>query len=529
MPLFYGDIENKEKLEKWRVNLGININPNIKIKNTKDRGIGVFYKIDDEDIDDNERIELIRIPHLSTYNIYTLKTLVNEKLNKDDQKVIKRCLSIIFSQINGNSESLILIAYFIGFLLVCNKNKPNEENNDWKNDIQIYLNVLLKTTVGNLYNNQQDLLEDFSSYFPGNIIIQNSISDITSGFWYAITDKINEEFKEKYNEIKFEEVLQICSAIRSRVLEIPREVDEEDNVEENDGDRDDYYVDVTLVPILDYVNHDNYLKNAYFDVDRKSQDIILYYDSNKQIKENEEIEIFISYDMFEDLHRMFINYGFLPNSENVIKVIEIPILGYNQLSLKINDFEITKRLYCIRQSPNVQFKILFDNFGEIKNISVLNESFYSFLVFKDDIDWESFEKEDENEEFEGIDFEKGFDRSLDILEKMSKEEVEATEKKFYEYVVEFFREFEKKVKIFTDIINEYEINGDENKNIFKLVDFYGKMAKFMLSRMTFDNFFNGKDDDNENIFGYLETRMMPIYNFEATISGIEIGEMKINK
>lgn len=524
MPLFSSDIDNRETLEKWSIDLGIITDPNIEIKKTKDKGIGVFYKTNDNNNED-KKIELIRIPHLSTYNIYTLKTLVNEKLNQSDQKIIKKCLSIIFSEIDGNSESLILIAYFIGFLVISNKKKTNEEINNWKKDIQIYLNVLLKTTVGNLYNNQEDLLQDFSSYFPGNIIIQNSISDITSGFWATITAKINEEFKENYKEIKFEEVLQICSAIRSRVLEIPREVEKTDEGKYED---DDYYVDVTLVPILDYVNHDNNLKNAYFDVDRKSHDVILYYDDNKQAKKDEEIEIFISYDMIEDLHRMFINYGFLPNSENVTKVIEIPILGYNQLSLKMNDFEITKRLYCISQSPNVQFKILFNNNGEIKNISILNESFYSFLVFKDDIDWESFEKEDETEEFEGINFEKGFDRSLDLLEKMNKDEIEDIEKQFYEYIIDFFREFENKVKIFKDIINEYEVNENENKNIFKLVDFYDKMAKFMLSKVTFDSFFSDKDKDNENLFGFLETRMMPIYNFEATVSGVEIGELKIN-
>ncbi|KAG0675557.1 cytochrome c lysine N-methyltransferase [Pichia californica] len=535
MSLFEGNMKNKSILEKWIIDLGIIINPQVKIKETEDKGIGVFYNFDCNFNSNGEPIELIRIPQLSSYNIYTLKKLINDKLDDKDSKVIKRVLMIIFSKMNGNSESLILISYFIGFLLICNKEKKlndnnninnnnnDDNNNKWKDEIKVYLNILLNTNVGNLYLDQQDILQDFLSYFQGNAIIQNSIIDITSGIWVDITESINEEFSENFKIIKIEEVLQICSAIRSRVLEIPREI------YNKEGDDDDYYVDVTLVPILDYVNHDNLLKNAYFDIDRETKDIILFYERKSSINKEFEVEVFISYDIFEDLHSMFINYGFLPISEDIIKVIEIPIIGYNKFFNKISDFDITRRLYCIKQSPNVQFKIKFDNKGEIKEMKLLLEGFYSFLVFKDDIDWNKFEEEDEEEGGgyeEEIDFEKGFNRSLQIMDNLNEDEINELQTNLFEYIIEFFKEFKNKSKIFKDLIEEYELNIGENRNISKLIDMYDSMSKFMLEKVQFEDFIECNIDDNE-LRGYLGNRMMPIYNFDATISGAEVGELKI--
>ncbi|GAV26883.1 hypothetical protein PMKS-000344 [Pichia membranifaciens] len=212
MVLFAGEIKNKKELETWRENLRIKVNPNLRIENTKERGMGVFYTpvLKNESI---ERIELLRIPHTSSYNIYTLRTLVDENLNTEDKAIVKRTLSIIFTRSRGSSESLILIAYFIGFLIVSKKRRTGNSNDAgdarFKEAIGTYLSVLLDTTIGNLYGDHQDILEDFLSAFPGNVVLKNSIVDITSELWDEVTDTLNEEFLEKDEAIKVEEVLQL--------------------------------------------------------------------------------------------------------------------------------------------------------------------------------------------------------------------------------------------------------------------------------------------------------------------------------
>lgn len=549
MTIFQGDILNKEELEQWYHNLGIKVNQKVTIQPTVDRGIAVFYNPTKNTLNEkyDQPIELLRIPKLSSYNIYTLQTLVNEKLKDEDKKVVKRCLNIVFSKCHGASESLILIAYFIGFLLICRKEKNIVISKEWKKDIGEYLSVLMNTIVGNLYSDQQDILQDFVSEFRGNVVISNTIVDITGDLWINVVEGINDEFNETYNEITLEEVLQICSAIRSRVLEIPREADDDDET-------DDYYVDVTLVPMLDYVNHNKDRQNAYFDVDRDKGDVVLYLDSDKVKDIEKPFEVFISYDKFEDLHRMFMNYGFIPTSANVMKVIEIPILGYCE-DEELNDYEITRRLYSIRQTPNVQFKIIFDKSGEIKELKVLDDQFYSYLGLINEINWEQFEKNDEEEmneineqadsmndedrkefldAFSGLDYSRGFNRCYELLNSLKEEEIYEAKRQFAEYVKKYFEKFSNKIEKFKEIVHEYELNKGETTNIIKLIELYELISNFILKdekkASVAELFIEDKEDEKkaeEELSGFLENRMVPVYNFDATIEEAEVGELRI--
>lgn len=534
MNIFNGNVKNREILEKWRHELGIRVNPNVHIEETKGHGIGVFYNnVKSNQEKDEEDIELLRIPFISSYNIHTLKELVNTRLDENDKKVVKKCLNLTFINSNRMSESLILIAYFIGFLMICKKRKKNEigkekDKKSWKNDIEIYLTVLLDTNVGNLYSDHQDILQDFLSYFPGNAILSNLIFDVVNTDKVDLIEKINKEFEEEFEKIKIEEFLQICAAIRSRVLEIPKEI--EDNNEEY------YEVNVTLVPLLDYVNHDNDKKNAYFDIDKINNDIILYLE-NEKVKDNyNEIEVFISYDSVEDLHSMFTTYGFIPISEGIEKFIEIPIIGYCDNSKILNDFEATRRLYCIGQSPNVQFKVKFNKIGEIEEISVIDCQFYSYLIFNEGIDWDKFESEDVNDEAEeednnqidfemGVNFERGFERSIEIEKNMTINEINKLKEIFCEYLLEGFSKLNEKSDNFSKFIKEYELQ-DQSLNILKLLNLYQIMSKFIKSKgnIKFDNLEDNHNDKQDII---LNARMIPLYNFEATVDNVEISDMKI--
>jgi hypothetical protein len=578
MSIFDDDFKDKEILTQWCTELGITFNKQLRIKNTDNRGIGVFYKIDKKlENKNDEKIELLRIPNLSSYNIYTLKTLVNENLNEIDLKTVKKVLNIIFKNY-GISESSILIAYFISFLVICKKdNKNNNKNNDktfigWKNNINQYLNILLETKVGNMYSDQQNILEDLLMVIPGNAILRNSIIDIIGTKWIDIVNEINEEINEDKNfeKVNIEEVLQICSAVRSRILEIPREADID--TYDDEEDEDNYYVDVTLVPILDFVNHDNKFKNAYFDVDRKTKEIILYLDLNKIKKYNneEEIEVFISYDTMEDLHSMFINYGFIPDSENNYKIIDIPIIGYcdnnnSSSNPRLHNYEATKRLYLIKQTPNIQFKIEFDKNGDIKDCRIIDFEFYSYLIFKENIDWNRLEEEEEEEEEEKeeeeeeedeqsskknggehykqeaipieLAFEKGFKKCINIINGIDKEELNELKKQLHEYIIEFFNDFNNRINNFIEIIEEYELPKRETTNVIKLLNLYIKICEFFLKKennkiYNYDEIYdNGEVSNNNNnkqfIFNALNYRLIPEYNFEASVEGVELGELSI--
>ncbi|GME66739.1 unnamed protein product [Ambrosiozyma monospora] len=144
---------------------------------------------------------------------------------------------------------------------------------------------------------------------------------------------------DKIVSIQPDELLQIVSAVRSRTLEIPRaagkseeeDKKDENNVDDNDNE-DSFFTDISLVPVIDFVNHDNARLNAYFDVDKQTQDILLKLDSDTllNVGNNEIVEVFISYSKIEDVNRFFFNYGFIPTSNYPEKLFEIPFWGHSE-------------------------------------------------------------------------------------------------------------------------------------------------------------------------------------------------------
>lgn len=545
MSLFAENIKNHDKLNEWCKQLGIQFNCNLKIKDTVDKGIGVFY-VPGEVQPNDEKVELLRIPRLSSFNMYTLRTLINEHLDKDDLKIPKACLNILFRHY-GVSESIIIIGYFISFLIICKK-KIGSEKNAWVNNLETYLDILLNTNVGNLYTDQQNILEDTLMVIPGNAILRNSIVDIIGTKWIEVVNEINEEFDE-FKDVEIEEVLQIISAIRSRVLEIPREVEKNEGGQEEEdiGDiGDDYYVDVTLVPVLDFVNHDNNLKNAHFDIDRETSDILLYLDLENVKKDtnDDEIEVFISYDPYEDLHAMFVNYGFLPKNENVAKLIDIPIIGYmgrdeDNDGVTLPDYEATRRLYLLKQTPNVQFKIEFGPNSEIKTCKIIDREFYSYLIFDEDIDWDKLEEEEEereqiayvqaqeeeqDDEAIELDFVRGFEQCYDLVDNMSEEHIEKLKAALSDYIVTFWKRFGTRIEKFTEIIREYELPHGESTNISKLLEFYQDLGRFISREAAGGGGLWGCTDVPEM---WVCVRLRPMYNFGAVVSGVEIGGLQI--
>lgn len=70
----------------------------------------------------------------------------------------------------------------------------------------------------------------------------------------------------------------------------------------------------TLVPIVDFANHEGTQKNAYFDIDPSNNDVLLLLDTKAvQSELTKPIEVFISYSPTEDLFSMLVTYGFTPD------------------------------------------------------------------------------------------------------------------------------------------------------------------------------------------------------------------------
>lgn len=111
----------------------------------------------------------------------------------------------------------------------------------------------------------------------------------------AALDKVGREEREMPTPL-LAALQRIQAVVRSRVLEIPSAVAE---------DLDDFEVNTSLVPMVDYANH-KVPGNARFDVDRSNGDVVL------RLSPGGEAEVCIEYAPVEDAGAMFLTYGFVP-------------------------------------------------------------------------------------------------------------------------------------------------------------------------------------------------------------------------
>lgn len=272
----------------------------------KVRCIGGFVKKKDLDVSKMQKglVELLRVPAGATFSLETMLQFLDtesyptqdaEKLTETSVKVKKlffECcqIPVISSQA---SETLLLIIYFIIF--------SGLERNGYAlpDPISHYLNgVLLTTEVGSLYSDAFVWKETTDI----KLFAQYGFASIYSIF-HALSEFSAANFgSENCGAI----VSTLMASISSRCLEIPHE--------EHKGS-DDFYVNTTLVPVLDYVNHDNKRVNAHFDVDRSTNDILLVLDMDSCPQNEEVFEVFISYSPVDEVIHFEKSYGFFPQPE----------------------------------------------------------------------------------------------------------------------------------------------------------------------------------------------------------------------
>lgn len=284
----------------FRDNTDVVVHESVKIctsaVNAPSSGYGLFVEMTSDHVG-AETLELLRIPKKHTFDIHTLLELLFDgkqySSNNEFQKTNHMVKSVIgalvdFEGMDGLlSESTILVCY----LLLCTITR---EKYEFPRVLCYYLeNVLLKTYVCFTPEYLDLLLKYHGQYLDSQLLNQ--------------TLKILKRFFEKeLPEFKLSSAVlyQVYAAVKSRCLEIPQELDERS---------EDYVVNSTMVPLLDFCNHSSN-PNACFDVDRKTGEVMLLLDL-KKCNPNALQEVFISYAQSPELFSFFNAYGFVPPAQ----------------------------------------------------------------------------------------------------------------------------------------------------------------------------------------------------------------------
>lgn len=241
----------------------------------------------------SETIQLLRIPKRCTFNINTLLALLGdedefsskEEFQRTNDK-IKIALREIMAHPNFSAfltETNLLIIYFMIFQTIRSRYEIPE-------NIQYYLeNVLMSIEVETAMDSIENLATDYGHYPQ----------------IFGLRETLN-LFKELFHDVlNLSDIKHLYSAIISRCLEIP---------ERADTKSEEFTVHSTLVPIVDFANHEGTQKNAYFDIDPSNNDVLLLLDTKAvQSELTKPIEVFISYSPTEDLFSMLVTYGFTPD------------------------------------------------------------------------------------------------------------------------------------------------------------------------------------------------------------------------
>lgn len=258
-------------------------------------GYGVFVDLTDFTTTENESetLELLRIPRTETFSIKTVTQVLESHDDKSDFVVkLKETLRDFMGNrkhVKFINETNLLIVFLITAAISSHEIYIPKT-------LEYYLNeVLLKTPVSIPVNPFQEDALNWSRYYKEYLNYpQEQFLKILNDFFTVIFPGYDHS----------RTVSLIYASVVSRILEIPEAVG---------NNSEDFYVTPTLVPMLDFVNHDNDRKNAYFDIDRDTQDVLLLLELSK-IDKKKQAEVFISYSAVEELVHFEQIYGFLPSS-----------------------------------------------------------------------------------------------------------------------------------------------------------------------------------------------------------------------
>ncbi|CDO95064.1 unnamed protein product [Kluyveromyces dobzhanskii CBS 2104] len=285
-------------------NTGIKKNDNVAIKKSvvdgDAGGYGMFVNLTEVKKflkGGDTRIELLRIPRHATISMATIQeVLANSSTDYEINTKIKSHLTAFLSEDSHHDfidETNLIVVFLVLKAILSEGQAVNAA------DFPLYyLNeVLLKTFVPIPSNKFQDDVPSQNKYY-------NEYNNFPQQLFLKL---VHDFILAKFPSDDYERLISAiyCSVV-SRILEIP----------ESSGEgNDDFFVSPALVPILDFANHDNDHTNAHFDIDRNTNDIVLYLDTEMVPELDSCAQVFISYSPIEELTHFEQIYGFLPKSD----------------------------------------------------------------------------------------------------------------------------------------------------------------------------------------------------------------------
>ncbi|KAI5963961.1 CTM1 [Candida margitis] len=288
-------VDNNEVFTKWIASQHIKGDVVI----DKSFGVGLYYRGKNTDTADDPVI--LRVPSKSALNMDTLLDLLTTLKSRDkdsDVSLKESDLIVKFLEIlNPGTETIILLAYLLGFEFL--RSEGDKTSNYYLSSPlrswDIYLDVLLSTKVFSFDDEHNENDPHASSFTELREIVFAEYEDFITQ-----AKATSPDFKVT-KAIPFDKFFQLFQAVRSRSLEIPKEV-------EGGNPDSEFQTNVTLVPILDFANH-NRENNAYFDVDRENNDIVLKLKKENASQENP-FEVSISYHPIDTKPEFYLTYGF---------------------------------------------------------------------------------------------------------------------------------------------------------------------------------------------------------------------------
>ncbi|KAK6453690.1 cytochrome c methyltransferase [Scheffersomyces xylosifermentans] len=361
-------VSDNARLIEWIDDYNLWLHPNLSIESSPLGGIGLFFNDDnikvpeDEDEDD---LRVLRIPSnygLDYLNLLQLLHIMKVRDKSYDTIPIKES-ELIVNILNGlepTSETQILCCYLTG-MAILKKLRKGRKLSYYKNSplipYDIYLEILLNTFT---LDYPEDPVGDEDEFILDYVKKARNIR-----FEY---DSLIEQLNVLYNQesVQFEEVLpfttfyKIALAVRSRTLEIPHESEDGRSMRSRNNsvqvtvNNHDFYINVTLVPILDFANH-SHNNNAYFDIDRRNGDIILKIKKDK-LKNSGKFEVTISYSPVESIQHFITTYGFIPS---LIEGDEKHFQLFEYKFPRLDDFVENGTYICkwLRTLPQIQLVI----------------------------------------------------------------------------------------------------------------------------------------------------------------------------
>lgn len=303
-------------------------------------GLGLFMQNDVP-----SETELLRIPLKSIYDIYSTE----DHLSSSSQDLFKQWIRIIVRDVPFITENDVL---FIQILAASIMNKNHSEA------LKCYTKeTLMKTSVDlSLLENLPTLIEIYEFYPKLQVLFHH----IVKLFKTIGTLLPEDEFSPNC-------LRQLYSAVTSRSLEIPYKINQDES----------FGVRTTLVPVLDFVNHDNGKKNAYYDLDLEENALVLKtLGFNKRSDPKSEVQIFISYDAEENLMKFIPTYGFAPD----IHEYQTWEYSLNRVNLKENFADVRKIYQCFDVIPSIQFVKIKTSSTVKWLVDDTNKSFESLLI-----------------------------------------------------------------------------------------------------------------------------------------------------